>query len=98
MAEALPVIGRAAIGASPEHAYLGEQRRKGPDGGGLGRALFAANQNSTDPGVDGVQDQRPFHGGLTDDGRKGKPGLGPLLQWVSCHVPVYPVRKIQSSV
>jgi hypothetical protein len=68
-------VGVAIEGAIGNDVYLGQQRGQSAGSGGLGRASLAADQYASDLGADGVEDQRRFHGFLTNDSGKGKNDL-----------------------
>ena len=59
-------------GAALDNIDLREQSGQRTDGGGLCSTLFAENQNTTDLGIHGVQDQCLLHRILTYNGSKGK--------------------------
>ena len=72
LAQTLPRLRGATIGAALKHGYLGQQGGKRTDGGGLGRAFLAPDKNTANLGIDGVEKQRPLHRGLPDNGGKGE--------------------------
>jgi len=77
LAESAPggrLVGVAGEGTIGDDFYLRQQRGQGAGRGGLARPPLAANQHPADLGVDGIQDQRPAHQVLVDDGGKGKNG------------------------
>ena len=86
LAHVLGRAGWAAVGTPRHHRNLGQQRSQRAHGGALGRALFPPHQHTADAGVDGIEQQRPLHRRLADDGSKGEPGFtagGGLLVTVS---------------
>ena len=74
-AERLGIVRVATVRAATDDGDLRQQGGEGADSGGLGGALLAANQHAADAGVDGVQDERPLHRRLADDGGEGKARL-----------------------
>ena len=76
LAQSLPVLGWAAVGAAAQDGDLGQQVGQGTDGSGLGRAFLATDEHAAYTGVDGVQDQGPFHRSLPDDGGEGEARFG----------------------
>ena len=89
LAQSLPVLGRAAVGAAAQDGDLGQQVGQGTDGSGLGRALLATDEHAAYTGVDGVQDQARFIALCPTMAVKGKRGsvfsgkvVPPAIGWV----------------
>jgi hypothetical protein len=59
------LIGIATEAAIFYNANAGKQRCQRPGCGRFGSASFAADQNTSDAWIDGIQDQRPSHTFLT---------------------------------
>ena len=74
-ADFLGRAGGAAVGAARHDRHFGQQGGQGAHGGAFGGAFFAAHQDAADAGVDGVEEQRPFHRGLPHNGGEGEPGF-----------------------
>ena len=90
-AEWLGIVRVATVRAATDDRDFRQQARQGAHGGGLGGALLAANQHAADAGVHSVQDERPLHRGLADDGGEGKARLASVSP-----EPVEGLRKFSS--
>jgi hypothetical protein len=71
-AEALAVLGVAAIVAALDDGVLGEEAGQGAHGGGFAGALFTTDEDPADGGDYGVEDQGKLHRLLPHDRGKGK--------------------------
>ena len=75
VADLLGRAGGAAVGAARHNRHFGQQGGQGAHRCAFSRAFLAAHQDAADTGVDGVEQQRPFHRRLPHNGGKGETGF-----------------------
>jgi len=70
VAHTAAIVGVAVVQAIGDDVNLRQQRSQSAGRGGLGRAALAPNQHAANERVHRVEDQRPLHRLLVDDGRE----------------------------